>query len=193
MWSGSLRVHEALSRSTTEYDPQQTLLKSDVSFQTVTTEKGKRDLIKLHLKAVKENKVGAGTTLEIFGNSTFLCPKKALDKYIKSKGGLGNLRKEKPFFLRSDGKCYTGKDFNTDLAKLTSTVTEGTGKVVRSHCFRAGVPSELCKLGATDEEISGTGRWTSTAYKGRQPIKSHFYPLNYTYLIFLFFSYYFLT
>ena len=165
IWCGSMRIHEALSRKAKSYDISQTLLAKDVSFITTKVGGKVRSIIKLKLKAVKESKVGAGTVLEIFANNSPVCPQRALDKYLNSKGGLSKLNAEKPFFLKTNGTCYTGDDFNKHLMLLTHKVTDGTGKIVRSHSFRSGIPSELCKLGATDEEICGTGRWSSDAYK----------------------------
>lgn len=123
-----------------------------ISFETVKVAENSRNVIKLKLKAIKESRVGAGTILEIFANDTFLCPKMALNRYHQSKIGLGNMEDDMPFFQKTDGSCYSGKDFNKKLAELTHGVTDGTNGVVRSHTFRSGIPSELCKLGATAEQ-----------------------------------------
>ena len=163
IWNGSLRIHEILSREEKNFDPQQTMLFDDIEMTTVKIGQTEKKIIKLCLKCTKENRIGGNTVLEILSNGSDLCPVKAITKYMKIMGA--KLKKGKPFFLKSNGSCYTGKNFNTDLESLTKDVTDGTGFSVRSHCFRAGVPSELAKRGATSEQIAGVGRWSSSAWK----------------------------
>ena len=163
LWNGSLRVHEALSRLQNTFDPDQTLLLENIDVTDVKIGGAFRSLIKILLKLTKEDRVGCNTILEVFGNDTFLCPVKALRKYMKISGT--QLKKGFPLYIKKDGHCYTGKCFNADLAELTTVITDGSGHTVRSHCMRSGVPSELAKAGASDQEISGQGRWTSEAWK----------------------------
>jgi hypothetical protein len=165
LWAGSLRVHEVLSRTQDSYDPQTTLLGRDLTLTKVRVGGEDRDLIQLTLKSPKEDRIGNGTTIEIFGNGSFLCPVKALDRYIKIKGGAAKVKTDKPFFLQSNKVGYTGKSFNNQLKQLTADITDSTGQVVRSHSFRAGVPSTLARLGASAEQIKGVGRWNSDAWK----------------------------
>ena len=162
-WNGSTRTHEILSKQQNNFDPQQTLLFENVEMLKVRLGGQTREIIKILIKLTKEDRVGCNTVLEIFGNDSFLCPVRAMKNYFASKGT--KLRKSLPFFLKSSGQCYTGKDFNDDLKELTVCVTGGTDQFIRSHSLRAGVPSELAKIGATNEEICGTGRWTSEAWK----------------------------
>ena len=136
-----MRVHEALSRLQRTFDPQQTLLLEDIEITTVRIGGQNKSIIKILPKLTKEDRVGCNTMLEIFGNETFLCPVRALNKYFKCSGS--QLEKGKPVYLKSSSQCYTGKDFNSDLMELTSVVTEGSSQQVRSHSFRSGVPSEL--------------------------------------------------
>ena len=122
-------------------------------------------MIKLRLKSLKEDRIGNGTTIEIFKNDTFLCPVKAVKHYVKNCGGQEKIKENKPFFLKENKQCYTGAVFNENLKQMTSDITDSSGKVIRSHSFRAGVPSQLARLGATSEQIQGVGRWSSDAYK----------------------------
>ena len=126
-------------------------------------------MIKILKKLTKEDRVGCNTVLEIFGNNSFLCPVLAMKHNTDTNGP--NLKLGLPFFLKSNGQCYTGKDFNKDLQELSSYVTDGTDQFICSHSLRAGVPSELAKLGATNEEICGTGRWNSGARKAYCKLK----------------------
>ena len=162
-WNGSTRTHEILSKQQTNFDPQQTLLFENVELLKVRIGSETREIIKILINLTKEDRVGCNTVLEIFGNNSFLCPVQAIKHYIEKIGS--KIRKGLPFYLKQNGQCYTGKDFNTDLKELSSCVTDGTDQFIRSHSLRAGVPSELAKLGATNEEICGTGRWTSEARK----------------------------
>ena len=57
IWNGSLRVHEALSRSQNEYDPQTTLLGRDVEIFEETINKVGRSVIKILIKSPKEDRV----------------------------------------------------------------------------------------------------------------------------------------
>ena len=124
-----------------------------------------RNLLRVKIKSPKEDRIGTGTTVEIFGNGKFLCSVKALAKYKRNRTGVPEIMRSAPVFVLANGRAYTGKDFNADLHCLTKELTNGTGKVVRSHSFRAGVPSELAKRGATKEQVMGVGRWTSSAWK----------------------------
>ena len=165
LYAGSLRVHEALSKSLCSFDPQTTLLGKDIQLTSCKVGGQERDMIKLKLKSPKEDRIGNGTTIEIFKNETFLCPVKAVKHYVKNCGGQAKIKENKPFFLLENKHCYTGAVFNENLKHITSDITDSSGKVIRSHSFRAGVPSQLARLGATSEQIQGVGRWSSDAYK----------------------------
>ena len=89
-----------------------------------------------------------------------MCPIKAIQNWLQE---CKLQRSNKlPFFRTENGQCYTGNDFNTDLAELTSGYL-ATGKV-RSHSFRSGVATEMAKLVFSDEEIKRQGRWSSEAF-----------------------------
>ena len=133
VWAGSLRIHEVLSKNQSNFDPQTTLLSNNIEIVSVDCSGLERQLIRLKIKSPKEDRVGHGTTLEIFGNDTFLCPVRALKKYMKTNGHMGNSRQSKPFFMWPSGKGYTGTDFNKHLKEMTIELTVGTDKVVRSH------------------------------------------------------------
>ena len=165
IWNGSLRVHEALSRSQSSYDPHTTLLENDVEVFTESINNQERTVIRILIKSPKEDRVGKDMCLEIFGNNTFLCPVRALDKYKSERNKLNRSDQFLPFFLNRNSKCLSGKDFNSILSELTTDVTENSCSIVRSHSLRAGVPSELAKKGADPHQIQGVGRWSSDAWK----------------------------
>ena len=162
-WAGSLRNHESLAKLRNTFDEQTTLLGQDVTFHTVKIEGKQTKMIKIKLKSTKESRIGAGTTLEIFENHTFMCPVAAMQKYINTKKH--GITFDKPFFRDTTGKNYTGKCFNNDLKALTARLVENSDSVILSHSFRAGVASEMAKRDYTDAEIMAQGRWSSDAYK----------------------------
>jgi hypothetical protein len=161
MWSGSLRVHEVLSktRDLLLFDPLTTLCTEDVEIIETEVDDQKKSLIRLHLKSPKENRIGKGVKLEIFENKTFCCPVKALKKW-KSKVVL---KENLPIFC--EGKCcFTGSEFNKILTNITKQITDGTDGVIRSHSFRSGMATEMGLRGFSDSEIQAQGRWSSQAF-----------------------------
>ena len=164
-WNGSTRIHEILSRVQDNFDPQTTMLKNDIKLITKKVGKELNEIIEVKIKSPKEDRIGNGAVLQIFANNTFLCPVKALKHYVETRGGWDKFPTNKPFFVMQNRKCYTGRTFNAHLAQMTANITDCTGHKVRSHCLRAGVPSELARLGATQDEIKGVGRWSSDAWK----------------------------
>ena len=138
LWNGSLRVHEVLSKTKSDFDPLTTLCKEDVQIFHENGGNEVGDLIRIHLKSPKERRVGNGVKLEIFANGTFCCPIRAWDKWLRKV----KLQEGSPVFL--EGKnCFTGQDFNKILTELTSPLTEGTNGVIKPHSFRSGVASEM--------------------------------------------------
>ena len=117
-WAGSLRNHESLSKERNKFDEQTTLLGKDISFHAVKIEGKQVKMIKLGLKCTKESRIGAGTTLEIFENKTFMCPVAAMEKYMQIRKT--GIKPNKPLFRDLNGKNYTGKLFNKDLKTLTN-------------------------------------------------------------------------
>ena len=164
LFAGSFRVSEVLAKQL-NYCKQTTLLEEDVVQLEVRVDGVMRNLLRVKIKSPKEDRIGTGTTVEIFGNGKFLCPVKALAKYKRNRTGVTEIMRSAPVFVLANGRAYTGKDFNADLHCLTKELTNGTGKVVRSHSFRAAVPSEMARRGASEQEIMGIGRWSSQAWK----------------------------
>ena len=158
-WAGSLRNHESLAKLRNTFDEQTTLLGQDVTFHTVKIEGKQTKMIKLKLKSTKESRIGAGTTLEIFENQTFMCPVAAMLKYI-------NTKKNGITFLETQlGRIILENVLTMIFKELTARLVENSDSVILSHSFRAGVASEMAKRDYTDAEIMAQGRWSSDAYK----------------------------
>ena len=160
MWNGSLRVHEVLSKTKTNFDPLTTLCTEDVEIIHGNGETDESKLIRIHLKSPKERRIGKGVKLEIFANGTFCCPVRAWNKWRKRV----TLKEGCPVFLEGNN-CFTGQDFNKILTELTNPLTDGTNGIIRPHSFRSGVASEMGLRGFSDSEIQAQGRWTSQAFK----------------------------
>ena len=80
---GSLRVHEALSRSQLEFDEQSTLMGKDVQLISEKIDKTERTYVRILIKSPKEDRIGKYMCLEFFGNDTFLCPVRAIKRYLQ--------------------------------------------------------------------------------------------------------------
>ena len=54
----------------------------DVQVITETIDGKEKTYIRILIKSPKEDRIGRDMSLEIFGNDTFLCPVRAIDKYL---------------------------------------------------------------------------------------------------------------
>ena len=142
---GSFRIHELLSRKGKEFDPTTTLLGCDLNLHTITIGDNQEEVLMVHLKSPKEEKLGGGITVELFSTGTFSCPVKAYKKWkYVSKSTMG---KASPAFRRPGGQCYTGNDFNKDIKTLLGEHINYDEKRYLSHSFRAGMASMMASAG----------------------------------------------
>ena len=151
-------MHEALFRSQLKFDKQTILKYEDVQVITETIDGKERTYIRILIKSPKEDRIGRDMSLEIFGNDTFLCPVRAINRYLYEINKKNKNASDNPFFLSKGSKGYTGREFNTMLSLLTNEDTENSSSTIRSHSLRAGVPSELAKRGADPYQIQGVRR-----------------------------------
>ena len=162
-WSGSFRIHELLSKEEVNFDPQTTLVWKNVKLGSVIVQKEKLEVLKVHIKSPKIDRIGAGDDIEVFQLNNFMCPIKAMKKYKQ----VSKIKEEPdmPVFRLSSGGCMTGKGMNKRLDILTQGLEKLVpGGVVKSHSFRSGVASEMARRGHNSEEIKGVGRWNFEAY-----------------------------
>ena len=160
-FSGSFRIHELLSHFTARFDPTSTLLMRDMKIKQKNEQGKSVQVLQVLLKAPKEAK-GEGVFVDVFETSSYLCPVSAVNKYVASLGYVPN--GDLPAFRTCQGKGYTGASFNDDLkVVLRDSIDWGKHKLT-SHSFRAGLATELAKLGYSDQEIMMLGRWRSDAY-----------------------------
>ena len=152
-----------LSRNKTTFDPNTTLLGSDVRLVQTRIEGKEEEVLIVHLKSPKEEVISAGVNVELFGTGTISCPVAAwkkwrqVDKY--------RLSPTKPVFRTHDGTCFTGAQFNDSLKLLLGKYVNYEKNKFLSHSFRAGMASMMALAGYSDEEIMRQGRWHSQAFK----------------------------
>ena len=74
---GSFRIHELLSRHGLSFDPTTTLLRKDTRFLTVKIDGVDEQVLVIHLKNPKEDKLKLGVNVEPFSIGTVPCPVEA--------------------------------------------------------------------------------------------------------------------
>ena len=102
----------------------------------------------IHLKLPKEQRLQNGITVELFATNSFLCPVTAFNNYVRDCPFF--LADDKPVFQTMDVKGYTRKMFNADLKVLLHGHVDYKDGKITSHSFRAGLATELAKLGGID-------------------------------------------
>ena len=151
------------SRNKTIFEPNTTILGSDVRLIQTRIEGKDEEVLIVHLKSLKEGAISAGVDVELFGTGTISCPVSAwkkwrqVDKY--------RLSPTKPVFRTHDGTCFTGAQFNDSLKLLLGKYVNYEKNKFLSHSFRAGMASMMALAGYSDEEIMRQGRWHSQAFK----------------------------
>ncbi len=158
---GGFRIHEILSKTETEFDPDFALLTEDVRLLSRETAGETEKLLQIKLKCPKEDRTGKATIVEIYETKGVLCPIKAYEKWNSST----KTEKGLPLFRRSDGTPVTGKKLNSWLKdRLGKYIDKDAGKFT-SHSFRIGLASTLAASGLGTAEIKEAGRWSSNAYE----------------------------
>ena len=159
---GSFRIHELLSKNVTCFDPTTTLLGNDVRLVNTKLDGKEEEILVVHLKSPKEEKLSQGVRVELFSTGTFSCPVRAWKSWrILTKG---SLCPTKPVFRFPDGRCMTGAFFNMELKSLLGKYFNYDAGKYLSHSFRAGMASMMALAGYTDEAIMRQGRWNSSAF-----------------------------
>ena len=160
-FNGSFRVHELLSREAQCYDPTSTLLTKDVTCKLLPGQGG-ASVLQVFLKSPKERRLKLGIQVDLFSTGSYICPVEAYLKYKQSLGGEVELKS--PVFVTCTRSGYTGANFNSDIKQLLQGRLDYSRVKITSHSFRAGLATEMGKLGYKDDEIQSIGRWSSQAY-----------------------------
>ena len=144
---GFLRVSEYTSTHKTKFDPDTTLLMSDVQISDSAAT--------LHIKASKTDPFRQGIHIRIAANDTQLCPVNALKLFLNTRKQIDG-----PLFTYTNNKYLTRADVN----KTLSTFTNGAADI-SSHSLRIGAASTAAAMGCPKWLIQGMGRWTSDCYR----------------------------
>ena len=146
---GFLRSSEFVAPTTKQFDPEQTLLISDL------TQANSR--LHLYIKASKTDPFSHGCTIRLSKTNTLVCPVTALTQLyrIHSKQG--------PLFTYDDGTFLTRRRLNHILKQaLPSLATRGT---TSSHSFRIGAATAAAAAGYPRWLIQHLGRWNSDCFR----------------------------
>ena len=160
-FAGCLRIHEILCKESTSFDPDFTLLGSDLRLNTTDFKGDQIKVIQIRLKSPKEDRIGKGKIIDIYESKGPLCPVRAWERWSRLKG---ETREDLPAFRRENGTCFTGKHLNKLLRAFLEPHLDYEQMKISSHSFRAGMATLLGTLGFGDEEIMAMGRWSSDAY-----------------------------
>ena len=163
-WAGAFRIHELLARAAGSYCRMTTMTAGDITVEKATLNGVKVDILKVHLKHPKEERLSAGVTIDCFPSGDFMCPVTAFLNWKKDK--VCKLSTQKPLFRLANGENYTGTNFNRDLKSLLKEVVDYEVAPITSHSFRRGLATFMRKQGCySDEEIMRIGRWHSRAFE----------------------------
>ena len=145
---GFLRVSEYTSQRKTSFDPESTLLFTDMTFKTDGS-------VSLFIKKSKTDPFREGVLLRIAKNRSSLCPVNALrhlEKIHPSKSG--------PLFTFANGRYLSRRDVNKVLVESTN------GRVsISSHSLRIGAASTAAAAGCPKWLIQALGRWSSDCFR----------------------------
>ena len=161
LFNGAFRIHELLSRSVRQFDPNFTLLYSDVKVKPIVIRREKITTIQVRLKSPKTDRIGADSIVDVYESGGPLCPIRA---FLKWRNTASHMRENAPIFIDEHGFPLTGKKFNNYLKNLLSKYIDYSKGKISSHSFRAGIASLLGTLGYSGDDIQAVGRWNSRAY-----------------------------
>lgn len=157
-FAGAFRIHELLCKQESSFDPAFALLGRDITW---SKNPDGTETLHIALKCPKESKTAAPTVVDVFQSNSSICPVRAFKKWHS----IRHREEHMPMFTFMSGTPLTGKKLNSILDKLLSPHTDKSLGTFRSHSFRAGLASELARLGFEDENIQASGRWSSRAFE----------------------------
>ncbi len=151
---GSFRFGEILAGKRNEYNPMETLIWSDISFNSENS-------VLIHVKLDKNRNI-QGSYIDIFkfeGHNC--CPYAALKKLKDSQEN-----RNKPVFQFSNGNLLTAKVLNDTIRNLLKPIIGEQAMQISGHSFRAALPSAMANdpAATNDRDIKQWGRWSSDSY-----------------------------
>ena len=139
-FNGAFRIHELLSRTPRQFDPNFTLLGWEVKLKTIKISNKNISILQVKIKSPKTDRIGAGTIVDVYESGGPLCHLKA---YTKWKAVSSHENKNLPQFIDDQGIPFTGKRFNPILKNSLGTYLDYSKGKITSLSFRAGMASLL--------------------------------------------------
>jgi hypothetical protein len=151
---GSFRFGELLADSPTKFNPDETLLWSDVKFNPEGS-------VLIHVK-IDKNKICQGSYIDLFSFEGHNCCPIAVLKSLYS----NVYDVSSPVFKFENGNLLTVKVLNCTIRKLLEPVIGPSANLISGHSFRAALPSAMANdpEATKDIDIKQWGRWTSDSY-----------------------------
>ena len=160
-FAGGLRGGEFLCKEKSSFDPTTMLREKDMALDSFIIKGEKTEILKIKLKAEKQNKSASVTIVDIYPSDSSICPVRAYKKWTASKTFINP---RLPAFRFENGENLTLTSFNKILKSIFSKYLEGINGYITSHSFRIGLGSMLGSLGFADEQVMAAGRWSSRAF-----------------------------
>ena len=148
---GFLRAGESCARAVAHFDPDSTLLHSDLTLNST--------YIRLHNKASKTDPFRQGQTVTIGATNTSTCPLRALNNYLELLQSTPS-RPSSPLFVFKDRAYLTRSKLTTTLRNLLLAAGLNPNHYA-SHSFRIGAATSAAAAGLLDWQIQAMGRWSS--------------------------------
>ena len=146
---GFLRSSEFVSHSIRKFDPESTLMFSDVTF--------KAPRISLNIKISKTDPFRQGCTIRLSPTNTVICPVSALQQHLKR-----HPTKNGPLFTYADGSYLTRRRLNIFLK---TALPSSARTPYSSHSFHIGAATTAAAAGLPRWLIQHLGRWNSDCFK----------------------------
>ena len=112
--------------------------------------------VSIKLRKTKTDQSSKGTTIILARNDTQLCPLKAYEKYLSSRG-----EEKGPLFKFENQSYLTPNRFNKFIKNVLPAEEDG---VFTSHSFRIGAASTAAAQNYPTYVIQQLGRWASENY-----------------------------
>lgn len=151
-FQSSCRLGEILSHKKFEFDPQNTLLASDLKFR--------EGIISLRIRNPKIKEDG-DTFLEIYPTDDDICPVTALEEHVRALKEIELFHKEAPVVTTGPSRYLSLDKFNFILRALLKRHIDLKKHPISAHSFRASVASITQRSNNTEVDVNSWGRWKS--------------------------------
>ena len=146
---GLIRSSEYTSSHRTTFNPQNTLLVSDITFNQ------DRSIMFVHVRASKTDPFCSGCVIRVAAIDDSLCPVRTMFGYLSA-----HPTHSGSLFVLSAGQFLIRQDMVLLLRRCLPHVSNNN-----THSFRIGGASTAASAGISDSHIQILGRWSSDAYR----------------------------